>query len=99
LTITAERTVVALIGVYLVILGLELDPDFERERPLEPLEPLPPPLPPQTAHNVHIWYLELLNESKSYHEKLVNSLLLEKDFMQKYNMARDGETSAPLWNN
>ena len=44
LTITAERTEVALIGVYLVILGLELDPDFEPERPLPP--PLPPPRPP-----------------------------------------------------
>ena len=37
---------VALIGVYLVILGLELDPDFEPERPLPPPLPPPPPRPP-----------------------------------------------------
>jgi len=53
LTITGERTVVALIGVYLVILGLELlelDRDLELERLLEPLEPpLPPPRPPPLA--------------------------------------------------
>ena len=40
---------VALIGVYLVI--LELEPDHELERPLEPLEPplLPPLRPPPLA--------------------------------------------------
>ena len=55
LTITGERTVVALIGVYLVIEGLELDRDLELERPREPLEPPllpprpPPPRPPPLA--------------------------------------------------
>lgn len=48
-TITGERAEVALIGVYLVILGFELDPpDLPLDRlDLEDLEPpdLPPPRP------------------------------------------------------
>lgn len=57
LTMTGVRTEVALIGVYLVILGLELDRDLELERerlPLEkPREPplLPPPLPLAASDN------------------------------------------------
>lgn len=42
-TITGERAEVALIGVYLVILGFELDPP---ELPLDRLDLKPPDLPP-----------------------------------------------------
>lgn len=50
LTMTGDRTEVAGIGVYLVILGFELDPDEDLlrdrylERPLDP--PREPPLAP-----------------------------------------------------
>ena len=45
------RTEVGLIGVYLVIFGVELFPDLE-ELPLRPLDPpLPPPLPLAASDN------------------------------------------------
>ena len=75
LTITGERTEVALIGVYLVILGFELDPpDLDLDR-LEPREPpnLPPPPRPLVSDNSTITVRTMATSNTVANRILANS--------------------------
>ena len=78
LTITGERTEVALIGVFLVILGFELDPpdlDLDRLEPLEPREPpdLPPPPRPLVSDNSTITIRTIATSNTVANRILANS--------------------------
>ena len=78
LTITGERTEVALIGVFLVILGFELDPpdlDLDRLEPLEPREPadLPPPPRPLVSDNSTVTIRTMTTSNTVANRILVNS--------------------------